>query len=293
MDRLLQLGVFILLAPLLNGVISKAKNHFRLRRGQSIFQPYYNLKKLFSKEEVVSENASWIFHFAPYAVLASSIAAALLLPVVALPPQANYFGDFFLLIFILAIGRFFLALAGLDTASSFAGMGASREMFISALAEPAAAVAVFVLSLNNRSTSLEAFAGLSTVNFSSLIATAALFMVFIAETSRLPIDNQETHLELTMIHEAMVLEYSGRSLALIEIGAALKQMVWFGLLAAVTYLGFSGGIMVFAAKILGIAIAVSLLEVIIAKMRLFRASDFFAFSLALSILALVITAWGM
>jgi len=291
-----RLILFIGIAPLLSGLITRMKNNMRMRRGQSIFQPYYNLIKLFSKKEVISQTASWIFRVTPFVVISSSIAAAMLI-------FANHIGDFLAVIFILALGRFFLALSALDTGSSFGGMGSSREMFISSLAEPALLLVVFSLFLQFGSTSISAFGGMHAVTVSSVVAVIALFLVTIAETSRVPVDNQETHLELTMVHEAMVLEYSGKSLAMIELASYIKQMVFFLIIAQIafpaagpnfinlmqTFLWFIW----YLARMVIIAVVVALVEVSVAKMRLFRVADFLAFAFVLGIVATVCAILGV
>lgn len=288
----------IIIAPLVSGIITKIKNNLRMRKGPGIFQPYYNLMKLFYKEEVVSENASWIFRITPFIVLASVILTALLIPVFTIMPYAGRIGDFLLIIFILALARFFLALAGLDAGSSFGGMGSSREMFLSSLAEPAAILSIFAVSLNASTTNLGVITGLHTIKLSSVIAGLSLTMVAIAETSRIPIDNQETHLELTMIHEAMVLEYSGKSLAFIELASHIKQVVFFSLIGNMLFpAAILGGDIIFSmavyiSKLLGISAAVGFIEVGVAKMRLFRAVDFLAFSFVIGLAAIVISVMG-
>jgi formate hydrogenlyase subunit 4 len=300
---LLQLALFILISPFLSGLISKIKNNLRMRKGQSILQPYYNLAKLFSKGEVVSESASWIFRVAPFIVFASMLSAALLIPVFMFSAPGRSMGDFLSLIFIFSLGRFFLALGALDTGSSFGGMGSSREMFVSSLAEPALCLAVFSLSLQFGSTDISAFNGSHAISVSSVFCASALLLVIIAETSRVPVDNQETHLELTMIHEAMTLEYSGRSLALIEISSYIKQMIWFFLLAQiifpVNYSGFNGGsqaflwIIWYLSRIAIIAFTVAVIEISVAKMRLFRAVDFLGFAFVLGIIAVLCANLGV
>ena len=299
MTIILQLILFIAAAPLLSGIIFKIKNNIRMRKGQGILQPYYNLGKLFSKGEVVSETASWIFRAAPFVVFASMLVTATLIPVFILSSPANYAGDFLALIFVFALGRFFLALAALDTGSSFGGMGASREMFISSLAEPAFCLAVFALALQFGSTDISAFCGMHSVSVSSIVAALTLFLVALAETSRIPVDNQETHLELTMVHEAMVLEYSGRSLAFIEMAAYIKQMILFFLIAQIVFpIGLpAGGIFFWVLWYLGrifiIAIAVALVEVSVAKMRLFRVADFLGLAFVLGVIAAVCAILGV
>jgi formate hydrogenlyase subunit 4 len=266
----------------------RIKNNIRMRKGQSVFQPYYNLAKLFSKEEVISETASWIFRFAPFVVIASSLAAAILIPALIFASPAEHMGDLIALIFILALGRFFLALSALDTGSSFGGMGSSREMFISSLAEPAFLLAIFAISLQFAPTNISASNGAHVVTVSSAVAAMALFLVAIAETSRVPVDNQETHLELTMVHEAMVLEYSGPSLAMIEMASYIKQIVFFSLIAQIIFPGLW-----YLAGIVIVAVAVALVEVSVAKMRLFRVADFLVFAFVLGIVATVCAILGV
>jgi len=198
-----------------------------------------------------------------------------------------------LIIFILALGRFFLALAGLDAASVFGGMGSSREMFISSLVEPVALLSIFAVSLNAGSTSLQVVSGFGGLRVSSVIAAISLFIVTIAETSRLPVDNQETHLELTMVHEAMILEYSGRSLALIEWASYIKQIIFFTILAnMVIPFGFPN-IAVYFIKIVILSFLIGVFEISIAKMRLFRVVDLLSFSLFISITAVIISSIGL
>lgn len=283
----IQVLSLIAVAPLISGIIRKIKNNIRMRKGAGIFQPYYDLAKLSGKEEVVSDKTSWIFRAAPSIALASSVCALLLVPVFA--PQAAFsrMGDLLALIFILSLGRFFMALAGLDAGSAFGGMGSSREMFISAFAEPVALLSVFAASFNAGSTDPGAVSALSGLRLSTVIAAIALIGVTIAETSRIPVDNRETHLELTMIHEAMVLEYSGRSLALIELASHIKQMVFICLVASVVIPQGN-----FALKAAAMIAAVSLIEVSVAKMRLFRAVDFLSLAFVLSAMAVIVSAAG-
>ena len=299
----LKIILFILVSPLLSGFISKIKNNLRMRKGQSIFQPYYNLAKLFAKEEeVVSETASWVFKVAPFIVLSSVLSVVILIPVFIFVNPLQQMGDFLALVFIFALGRFFLSLAALDTGSSFGGMGSSREMFISSLVEPALFMVIFAISLQFGSTNISAFSGSHIISASSIIAAVALLLVVIAETSRVPVDNQETHLELTMVHEAMVLEYSGRSLALIEIASYIKQMIFFFLIAQLIFpVGFPSGnltqlflwILWYFARIGIIAVIVALIEISVAKMRLFRVADFLGFAFVLGVMATVCAILGV
>jgi formate hydrogenlyase subunit 4 len=298
-----QVVLFILISPLLSGLITKIKNNLRMRKGQSVFQPYYNLAKLFSKGEVVSETASWIFKATPFVVFASMLAAALLIPMFIFAAPGRSMGDFLSLVFIFSLGRFFLALAALDAGSSFGGMGSSREMFISSLAEPALCLVIFSVSLQFGSTDISAFSAPHAISAACVFSAVALLFVVIAETSRVPVDNQETHLELTMIHEAMVLEYSGRSLALIELSSYIKQMIWFFILAQIIFpislpvftgLGeATAWIFWYLSRIAIVVFIVALIEISVAKMRLFRVADFLGFAFVLGVIAVVCANLGV
>jgi formate hydrogenlyase subunit 4 len=300
---ILQVILFIAAAPFLSGLITKIKNNIRLRQGPGIFQPYYNLGKLFSKEEVISQTASWIFRVAPFVLISSTLAAAVLIPVLISASPMRQMGDFLALVFIFSLGRFFLTLAALDTGSSFGGMGSSREMFISSLVEPAMCLVVFSLFLQFNSTDISAFGGMHALSVSCIVSAIALFLITIAETSRVPVDNQETHLELTMVHEAMILEYSGRSLAIIEMAAYIKQMILFFLIAQIIFPIATPGttepaqtffwFLWYLARIIIIAISVALVEVSVAKMRLFRVADFLGFAFVLGIIAVVCAILGV
>lgn len=272
----LEIAVIIVLAPLASGIITRLKNNLRLRQGPGIFQPYYNLAKYWGKDEIVSEHSSWVFRAAPFVVLAATLTAACQLAG----------GDLIALIFLLALGRFFLALSGLDPASAFGGMGSSREMFISGLAEPVILLAVFAVCLPAGLTDLPAALGARAITLSGVLAVTALFLAALSETSRIPVDNQETHLELTMVHEAMLLEYSGKSLAMVELAAYLKQMIFFAIIA-----GLLPGI--FLLNVLAIAAAVALTELSLAKMRLFRVVDFQAFAVMLAFISVVLLVLGL
>jgi len=299
----LQLIFFIVLAPLVSGLIAKLKNFLRMRKGPSVLQPYYNLVKLFSKGQVVSRSASWIFTITPEVMLTSVLTVALCVPVLIFSCPLYYLSDFLAIIFIFALGRFFLALSALDTGSSFGGMGASREMFISSLVEPALCLVVFSIFLQFGSTNISVFSGVHVVSISSLAAALALFLVVLTETSRIPVDNQETHLELTMVHEAMLLEYSGSALAYLELAGQIKQLIWFFLIAQIIFpiawLGRMSGPdlcfwwMWYFARIIIIIIAVALVEVSIAKMRLFRVADFMGFVFVLGIIATICAILGV
>lgn len=296
---IIQSLLIIAISPLISGIIRKIKNNLRMRKGPGIFQPYYNLFKLFYKEELISKNVSWIFHAAPFIVLSSTVAVLLLVPVIVPEWSLNFMGDFLLIIFLLGLGRFFLALSGLDTGSAFGGMGSSREMFISSFVEPIMLIAVFAVAVKSGYTNMSSISAIKMVYLSSVVAAVALLFVTIAETSRLPVDNQETHLELTMIHEAMVLEYSGRSLAIIELASHIKQIVFFTIMANILFpLGMLPdispvmSIVIYLLKIIGICVIISVIEISIAKLRLFRVIDFLSFGFVLSFISMIVAVMG-
>jgi formate hydrogenlyase subunit 4 len=297
----LQITLVLLLAPLLIGVVRKVKARLLLRRGASLLQPYYDLARLLRKDVVLADNASWLFRVAPYLIFAATWVAAGLIPTFANDLPFNWAADMIALVALLGSARFFLALAGLDVGTSFGGIGSSREMMIASLAEPAMLMIVFTLSLMAGTTQLAAFVdgvlqGNTGVRVSLGLALIALCMVAIAENARIPVDNPATHLELTMVHEAMILEYSGRHLALIELAAALKLLLYLSLLACVfvpwgmaqatdSPSAFLIGILAYAGKLTIGAVLLALFETAIAKMRVFRVGDFLGAALMLGLLA--------
>jgi formate hydrogenlyase subunit 4 len=290
------------LAPGLVGLVRWLKARMQNRRGAPPWQPYFELRKLFAKEVVVSANASWLFHVAPYVVFGSALTVSLLVPLVAAPLPFDAVGDLLAVVYLLLLGTVALALGGLDPGSAFGGMGSSREMTVAALAEPTIALAITALALTAGSTNLGQIVARSLADPAAalspgqLLAFGALFVVTLAETGRLPIDNPATHLELTMIHEAMVLEYSGRYLALIEWAAALKLLVFFSLLAnlfvpwgvAVTPTPGALAIAVasWVAKLGVLAAVLAVFETRIAKLRLFRVPELLAVSFLMALLAI-------
>ncbi len=301
----LQTALLLLLAPLVSGLIRNWKAKLQNRRGPRIWQPYSDLLKFLRKDMVIPEHASWVFGFAPYVVFLSALLAGLMIPMLTAQAPLSLFGGVLAVVGLLALGRFFLALGGLDAGSAFGGMGSSREMTISALAEPAMMLAIFTVAIGVGSTDLSRMvqAGQGPVwklfNPTHAMAFVALFLVLLAETGRIPVDNPATHLELTMIHEAMLLEYSGRYLALMEWGASLKQLVLMTLLANVflpvgiapdtspAALGVSA--LALAAKLLVLAAEVVLVETTNAKLRLFRVPDLLGVAFILATLALLST----
>jgi formate hydrogenlyase subunit 4 len=300
-----QLAVMLFLAPLITGFSRTMKARLQTRRGASVFQPYRDLYKLLRKGMVIPDTASWLFGATPYVLFVTTLLAALLIPAVSAQAPLSLFGGVLSVVYLLALGRFFLALGGLDTGSSFGGLGSSREMTISALAEPALMLAVFTVAIGAGSTNLSIVAESALGQSwrflapSQMLAFAALFIVLIAETGRIPVDNPATHLELTMIHEAMILEYSGPYLALIEWSAAIKQLVLMTLLVNVFFpFGLSASwsptaalisLGVFITKLLLLSAVVVLVETTNAKLRLFRVPELLAVAFVLSALALIST----
>ncbi|MEI7727978.1 MAG: NADH-quinone oxidoreductase subunit H [Verrucomicrobiota bacterium] len=302
---LLQVVLLLVLAPLLSGCIKNWKAKLQNRRGPRIWQPYLDLAKFMQKDMVISEHASWIFRATPFILLLSVLVAGLMVPMLCIPAPLSLYGGVLAVIGLLALGRFFLALAGLDTASAFGGMGSSREMTIAAIAEPAMMLAIFTVAITAGSTNLSQVvsAGQDTAwqwfKPSHMLAFGALFIVLLAETGRIPVDNPATHLELTMIHEAMILEYSGRYLAFIEWSVSVKQLVLMSLLVNVFFpvgiatqftgmaLGLAG--LMFMAKLLLLAAVVVLVETVNAKLRLFRVPDLLGAAFVLASLALLST----
>jgi len=295
-----QMLLVLALAPLLTGVVRKAKARLQRRRGASVLQPYRDLARLMRKEAVLAENASALFRAAPYLIFAATWVAAALVPTFATGLVFSWTADLIVIISLLASTRFFLALAGMDIGTSFGGIGSSREMMISSFAEPAMLMLVFTLALVARSTQLSTVAQvmLTTgvgLRVSLALALVALIMVAVAETGRIPIDNPSTHLELTMVHEAMVLEYSGRHLAMIELAGQLKLLLYVSLIACVFVpwgLAPAGagvaalalGAVAWLAKMAAGAVLLAVFETSIAKMRVFRVPDFLGAALMLGLL---------
>lgn len=299
---LIQLVVIIALAPLVSGIIKKVKAFTQKRKGAPVFQLYYDLYKLLRKGIVVSDVSSWIFKATPYIVFSTALAAALFVPVSTLIAPVGFMGDFIMLVYVLALGRFFMTLAGLDTASTFGGMGSSREAMISSLIEPSFLVSLFTLGIISKSTSviaiMDGMKGISVplCNPVYIMVFIALLTVIIAETSRIPVDDPATHLELTMVHEAMILEYSGRYLALMELGAAIKQLVLITMLVntflphdqfiniANIGLAVLVSLAVYAAKVVLISVVIAVIEVNTVKLRLFSVPNLAALAFILSFL---------
>lgn len=288
-------------SPLCVGIIRRIKAKMQNRVGASIFQPYYDLAKLLQKDEVISKDASWVFRYAPYIIFVSTIVVGASIPIFASFLNNPLIGDLLTIVYILAIGTFFLALAGMDTGGAFGGFGSSREMTISALAEGGLIFSLLAVSLHAGTTNLFAVSGadllLDSANFLPIaLAFAGFVMVMLAETARFPYDNPSTHLELTMVHEAMILEYSGKRLALIEWASSNKLLIFFilganiffpwGIAANATFSAILLGLGVIAVKIAVFCAAVAILESIMAKFRFFRLPDILITSFILSVVAI-------
>lgn len=296
--------IVVLGAPLLAGIIRKTKARFQGRRGAGIWQPYRDIRKLLIKEAVISESTSWIFRFTPYVVIGAMLVSALIVPVLTTAgggPQS--LGNIILLMYLFLLATFFLALAGLDAGSSFGGMGSSREMAVAALAEPTVMIAIFAISLRAGTTGLSEMISLSStdplllLNPGHLLAFFSFVIVAVAETGRLPVDNPSTHLELTMIHEAMILEYSGRYLALIEWASAIKLFLFltllanifvpWGIAATLQPAALVMGLLALVIKLGVLAVSLAVLETSVAKLRLFRVPELLSGSFMLALLAVI------
>lgn len=299
---LLQLLAFVAAAPLFTAWIKRVKCWLQNRKSPPLIQPYRDLRKLFSKGVVLAHSASVVFRTAPYLVFGTTIIAAAVVPFIALELPTSRIADAIVLVGLFGLGRFFLALAGLDVGTGFGGMGASREMTVGAMAEPAMLMVIFMLAMVAASTNLSTVIhamlsqGLA-LRPSLLFALLALVLVGIAETGRVPVDNPATHLELTMIHEAMILEYTGRQLALMEWAAQLKLMI-YGVLVCNLFVPWgiartldpaslliAGALLCVKLIILGAGLAVA--ENLIAKMRFFKVSVFLAVAFTLALVAML------
>ena len=295
-----QMLLVLALAPLLVGFVRKVKARLLRRQGPPLIQPYRDIIRLLRKDVVLATSASWLFRAIPYLIFAATWVAAALVPTFATGLMFSWSADLIAIIALLGLARFFLALAGLDVGTSFGGIGSSREVMIASLAEPAMLMIVFTLALAAGSTQLSTMAeylasGEAGLRFSLGLALIALIIVAIAENARIPVDNPATHLELTMVHEAMVLEYSGRHLALIDLSAQLKLLLYVSLIAclfvpwgiAAPDAGLKAlliGVVAYVAKLAAGAFLLAVFETSIAKMRVFRVPDFIGIALMLGLL---------
>lgn len=302
----LQLVIMIGVAPLVTGIIRKIKAFSQKRKGAPVFQLYYDLYKLLKKDTVVSETSSWIFKVTPYITFTAILCASLFIPITTRLQPLSFTMDFIFAIYLLALGRFFMTLAGLDTGSTFGGMGSSREMMISSIFEPALLVGIFTLGLIAKSMSVFAMmTAVSKASFTTLqpvyvLLFCSIFIILLAETARIPVDDPATHLELTMVHEAMLLEYSGKHLALMELGAAVKQLVLITLLAnlfipidqwipvGIPVLGIIIALILYVIKVVVLSVLVAAAEVFTVKLRLFSVPNLAAISFILAFLGFAV-----
>ncbi|MBI4921530.1 MAG: NADH-quinone oxidoreductase subunit H [Devosia nanyangense] len=295
-----QMALVLALAPLLTGFVRKVKARLTRRQGASIIQPYRDLLRLLRKEVVLAQNASWLFRSAPYLIFATTWVAAALVPTFATGLYFSWTADLIALVALLGSARFYQALAGMDVGTSFGGIGSSREVMIASFAEPAMLLTVFTVALVAGSTQLSTIAEVMSSSHVGLrvslgMALFAMIMVAIAENARIPVDNPATHLELTMVHEAMILEYSGRHLALIEFAASLKLLLYCSLIACIFMpwslasaeagpVAYLVGGVVYLGKLVLLGFALAVFETAIAKMRVFRVPQFLGAALMLSLL---------
>ena len=300
---LLQALLYAALAPWLAGWIRKLKALLQNRRGASMWQPYRDLRKLFAKQARMAHTASPLFRAAPYIVFVATWLAASAIPLISIGLPTAAIADVIVIAGLLTLARFFLALAGMDVGTAFGGMGASREMLVAALAEPAMLVAVFTLAMTAHSTNVasmvdhQLLSATVVLRPSFLFAFAGLVLVAIAETGRIPVDNPSTHLELTMIHEAMILEYSGRHLALMEWAAQLKLLLYgtllinvfipWGIAREADPQALATGLVLVILKLAALGAVLAVSETVLAKMRLFRAPAFLNLALLLALLGLL------
>ncbi len=292
----------VLLAPLVQGIIKKTKAVLQTRQGPSVLQPYYDLRKYWHKDFLVSNHASWVFRFTPYIVFGVMISVSAFLPAFFEHPFLSHTGDLVIVIYLFALARFFTALAGVDTGSSFGAMGSSRDMFISILAEPVLFVTTIAIALFVKSTNLQAIVS-GLIDNSSMLLSPAFFMVVLSfvilllvETGRIPINNPDTHLELTMIHEGVLLEYSGKPLALMMWSSWLKQVLLYTLfidfcvpwgIAVVSYgPNIFLAIILFIVKLLAISVLIAFIEMSYAKAQLARVPRLLSAAFILSIAAI-------
>lgn len=295
---ILQIAITLLMAPFFTGIIRKMKAKVQHRVGASIFQPYYDLIKLFKKDLVVSTTASWIYSIAPYAYFITSAIAVSCLPIIRGLTGFSFHTDLLFLVYVLAAGRIFMALAGLDTGSTFGGMGSSRELLVSSLAEPAFFIVVITVSAGTGVATTNVTRIYDFISYNPQVALtpmnvllfASMLLILIAESSRIPVDDPSTHLELTMVHEAMILEYSGRHLAFIELGNYLKQLAIMTFMANILIpVGFDIeniflSLLIYLVKVIIIAVIVGIVEINTVKLRLYSIPNFAVLALIISIL---------
>ena len=291
------------MSPLCVGIIRKIKAKLQNRKGASIFQPYNDLKKLFNKDEVISKDASWVFRYAPFVIFSVTIFVGMSVPIFMSFVNNTFTSDILVIIYMLALGTFFLALSGLDTGGAFGGFGSSREMTMSALAEGGFIFSLLTVSFIAGTTNLLAISNVGILQhghllLSSILAFISFFIILLAENTRYPFDNPSTHLELTMIHEAMILEYSGKRLALIEWASSNKLLIFISLGSSLFFpWGIAGalslstilfGLFIFCLKVFIFCLAIAVLESSIAKLRFFKLPDLLLIAFILNVIAIIL-----
>lgn len=291
------------LSPLCVGIIRKVKALMQNRQGASIIQPYFDLYKLFHKDEVISKDASWVFRVSPYLIFAISILIPLGIPLIS-TLESSPIGDFLVIAYLIALSTFFLALSGIDVGSAFGGFGSSREMTLAALTEGIVIFSIVPVALLAQTTNLASMVGLIALlpandSFPILIAFIGFFIALLSETGRIPFDNPSTHLELTMIHEAMILEYSGKRLALLEWASANKLLIFvalgvniffpWGLTGNLSFNSIGISLLIFAGKALALIVSIAIFESSIAKFRFFRLPDVLLTGFIFSVIAILAT----
>jgi formate hydrogenlyase subunit 4 len=296
-------AVVLATAPLFISLIKKVKAWTQGRQGPSVFQTYYTIIKLLKKEVIYAPTSSRIMRVTPLVTMAAMLVAALFVPLVFVPEPVGGIGNIILFLYLLALAKFFMALAGLDAGSSFGGMGSSREMSISAIIEPTTIIVFAALAFVFKTLNLFAMFAFSTASGTIttpilILIGISLFIILIVETSRIPVDNPETHLELTMIHEGMILEQSGRNLALMELSAAIKLtllmallvnlIIPFGLATTLTLAGLLVATILFIVKGVVLSGIIGLFESSMTKMRFFQLPSLFAMAFFFSTLIIII-----
>lgn len=294
----LQFVIIIILSPLIGGIIKKLKANMQGRVGPGVLQPYYDLLRLLKKDMIISNVTSWVFKATPYIVFISTTVAAMIIPVITTRTPFGMMGDIIALIYVFALGRFFMAIGGLDAGTAFGGEGSSREMTVAILVEPMMMLSIFTAAISAGSTNITKIAESGTLySPSHIIALSAFIVAVVAETGRIPVDNPDTHLELTMIHEGMLLEYSGRHLALMEWAHYMKQMLLFTIASDVFFplgitnntdissLSISFGI--YTLKMFFMAFLMALIESTRAKMRFFQLPSLLGGAFVLALLSLL------
>lgn len=301
--ELVQAIVLIAIAPLMSGIVSKFKALMQRRVGASIFQPYHDLVRLFRKDSVVSRNCSWLFRAIPYVCMASMVVLAMMTPFIYTGVLAP-FGDLITVVYLLTMFRFAMVLGGLEGGSTFGGMGSSREMMMSVLIEPALLLAISTLAVISGAgtdmgdiSSAISEAGLAIVGPALILAGASFMMTLLAENARIPFDNPTTHLELTMVHEAMLLEYSGRGLGMMELSSMVRLTIFMAMLGSLFFpwgiasdlsaAGIAASVVTMALKMVLVAFLLALVESTMCKSRLFKTPNLLTVSFTLSLLALI------